>query len=220
MTAPLDELGRDELRKVLATLLRRYPELAAEAESLARSLLAGVDVQQVADEVFCDIRSLDVRSAWSQAGDDDGCGYRSAEDVAYEMLEDAVSPHLRDMQRQHRQGLVEAASETCLGVIAGLCRYEEDPEDHEFSDWVPDGPTNLAEEALGQWTHGARSRPRLSDRAELAATFPVARLDEVAPGWAGQLRRGLRGCLHILARVYRLDLADARPVGRSAWLPV
>lgn len=121
----LDRLNPREAATVLRRLLAAHPDLVAEAEQIAISLLGEVSFESVAGEVEYAVSSLDLDDLNSRAGSH-AWGYTEPSEAAWELLEEAVAPFLEDMQRQIELGLETEALEICKGVVLGLYRLRKD----------------------------------------------------------------------------------------------
>jgi hypothetical protein len=66
------------------------------------------------------------------------------------MLEDALLPYMHEMKDRHKLGFIDSERAYCVGIVAGLLRYDTDG-GNEFRDWCPDDPCNLAEETVDEW---------------------------------------------------------------------
>ena len=110
----LDHLAPGEAQVVLHRLLAAHPELAAEAEQIARSSLAEVSFESVADEVEDAVRALDVDMLYNRAGRHER-GYTEPGEAAWELLEEAVEPFLEEVTRHLELGLEAEALEICKG---------------------------------------------------------------------------------------------------------
>ncbi len=127
-TAALDALSAAERSVVLAELLRARPELRAEAEALAASLLSAGDIGQIAEDVAAELRALHIGELADRAGPQWDGGYGEPHEAASEMLAEVVQPYLDDLARRARLGAERAACDIGIGVLLGLydCRECDD----------------------------------------------------------------------------------------------
>ncbi len=169
----LDTLGSLELAGVLAELLRRRPELRSEAEALARQRLADTDMEAVADAVESDLQSLSIDELNGRAGRQ-RWGYVEPTDAAWELLGEAVEPYDHEVERLVTLGMIEAATATALGVIAGLYRSRDCEDGDRLLSWAPDFPWEHASTVMDKL---AKARIKLSREA----------VEEAAPTWVDSL---------------------------------
>ncbi len=182
----LDQLTADEAATVLRLLLENRPDLKKDVEALAKSVIGDVSVEDVADAVEDEVRSLDLEDLNSRAGSH-AHGYVEPSEAAWELVEEAVAPFLDDIKRRAESGQFDAALATCAGVVLGLYR-RRDNDREEFLGWAPDSPDEMAGEAvvtLRKALYKAKTaRGELKDSARLPAIF-----HEHAPEWADMLER-------------------------------
>jgi hypothetical protein len=157
----LERLKPDEAAAVLRHLLEVHPDLASEAEEMARSLLHQVEYEDVAAEIEDEIRALDYEVLNARAGSHQW-GYVEPSEAAEEILEETVEPFLEDMKRHLELGLEAQALEICKGLVLGCYRLSE-REGGDVLGWAPDFPGEAAGNALEVWytgTDDAKSRDR------------------------------------------------------------
>lgn len=157
----LHALSADEGLAVLRALLEAHPELTDEAQGLATRRLVNVDRQQVARAVVACIDALALEDLDRRAGRH-AYGYVEPVEGAYEVLEDALSPFTREIQRLLHLGLEEAARAQCEGVLLGLHEIDIEHSSHELVQYAPDFPGEAAESALWAWS-AAPGGPRQID---------------------------------------------------------
>jgi hypothetical protein len=165
----LDRLKADEAQNVLRRLLAVHPDLGAEAEKFARSLLGDVTFEAIADQVEEAVGAFDLDDLNGRAGRHEW-GYVEPTEAAWEILEEAVEPFLSDMKRQIDLGLESEALEICKGVVLGLYRAAHGKEG-ELAQWAPDFPAEAAAGAIHTWLTGDRMK-KAARRKGLA--FPIA----------------------------------------------
>jgi hypothetical protein len=139
----LDRLNPGEAATVLRRLLAAHPDLVAEAEQIAISLLGEVSFESVAEEVEYAVRSVDLDDLNTRAGSH-AWGYTEPSEAAWELLEEAVAPFLEDMQRQIELGLETEALEICKGVVLGLYRLRKETKGDGLIGWAEDFPAETA----------------------------------------------------------------------------
>ncbi len=187
----LERLKPEEAASVLRRLLAAHPDLGAQAERIARSLLHEVTFKAVADEVEEAVRALDFEDLDGRAGRHKW-GYVEPTEAAWEILEETVAPFLDDLRRQIELGLETEALEICKGVVLGLYRVEHG-KGGELAEWAPDFPVEAAGGAVETWRNGGggrMERPRTSGRRKCPA-FPQDFVDRFVPQWGALITRVL-----------------------------
>jgi hypothetical protein len=115
----LTSLRPEETVQVLAELVKRHPELAAEAEKLAAVVIAPQRRDQIEASVSRRLRGLDIDDLAERAGMHRG-QYIEPWTAAGELIDETVGPHLEDVRRLAGLGRVADAHEVAAGVLAGL----------------------------------------------------------------------------------------------------
>ena len=144
----IEALSREASTKILHELYKDG-DLAKRISVMARAALSEVEADLIADEVFRSLNSIDVEELWDNSGKT-RYGYQEPTDVAFEMIEDEVRPHIRKMEQYGSLGMKKEEKEYCKGIIIGLLRYGESG-NNEFRDWCPDDPCTVAENIIYNW---------------------------------------------------------------------
>ena len=105
----------EEKAAVLDTVLSLHPEIAADAERLARAVLDAADSGDIAEEVIDALSPLDDLRAGTPA------------ETAADVIELALEPHLSTIDRRAQAGLDDSAATVALGVLRGLYEYRDVP---------------------------------------------------------------------------------------------
>ncbi len=174
-SSALEVLGPVERAGVFEQLLQRHPELQSEADRLARKLLADAEQEGVAEEVEMDLRSLSSDALHDRAGPQ-RWGYVEPTEAAWELLGEAVEVYDGQVARLLKLGMVRAATDTALGLVAGLYRCRGCEDGDLLLSWAPDFPWEHACSVLGVLGQA---------QVELPQEFVVA----AAPEWAESLSR-------------------------------
>ncbi len=145
----LGTLKADEVLGVLQRLLAAHPNLRKEAESIARSLLAQVSCEEIADEVEEAVSGPDLDDLDGRAGNHER-GYVGPDEAASEILEEAAEPLVADIGRHVELGMEAEALELCKGVVLGLYRVRHSG-GGTVAEWAPDFPAEAAGNAIDRW---------------------------------------------------------------------
>jgi hypothetical protein len=184
--AVLQRLKPHETAAVLSRLLEARPELASEAEEIARSLLRQSQYEDIATELENEVRALDYDVLNARAGGHEG-GYVEPTEAAWEILEETVEPFLDDLKRHLELGLKTEALEICQGLVLGCYRLSE-REGGDVLGWAPDFPAEVAANAVEIWrTGGGDSKRRGGGGGE---TLPLsAAFLSIIPKWIPMIER-------------------------------
>lgn len=177
----LGTLKPEEAQGVLHRLLAANPDLRREAERFARSVLAMLSFEAVAQEVEEAVRALDLDALHGRAGRH-AWGYVEPTEAAWELLEEALDPFLDEMKRHIRDGREREALEVCKGILLGLYRLR-DEKSSEFLGWAPDFPEEAASWAVDTWRAGRRKGRARGRGSRKPALFPQDFVDRFVPEW-------------------------------------
>ena len=182
----LERLKPEEAAGVLRHLLEVHPDLATEAEEMARSLLHQVDYEEVAAEIEDEIRALDYEVLNARAGSHEW-GYVEPSEAAWEILEETVEPFREDMKRHLELGLEAEALEICKGLLLGCYRLSERA-GGDVLGWAPDFPGEAAGNALEVWYTGTDDPKSPEAREKKRPPLPPDFLSLV-PKWIPMIER-------------------------------
>lgn len=121
----LSSLSPAERSEVLDALLTAHPELIGESERIASGLLADVSVEQVASDVESGLSWISLDALAARAGRVRGRGYVHESEAAWELVEEAIEPFRSDLNRRAALGLIDAATNLAIGIVAGLYRTRD-----------------------------------------------------------------------------------------------
>jgi hypothetical protein len=185
-SSPLHQLKDGEAAALFRSLLTKHPELSAEAETLAASIIGDVAMEDVAQEAVDAVRALDLDALNSRAGSH-SYGYVEPTEAAWELIEEAVMPLIEDIQRRLDAGQPDAALATCAGIVLGLYRVRHDASDGCLG-WAPDAPAEIAGGAVCALRKALRKMGVQRIAGETCDAVPTA-LYGAAPEWLDMLER-------------------------------
>jgi hypothetical protein len=177
----LERLSPSEAQNVLHRLLTTHADFRVEAEQIARSLLAEISFESVANDVEDAICALDLDDLGGRAGRHHG-GYTSPTEAAWELLHEAVDPFLSDMKRQMELGLEGEALEICKGILLGLYRVQ-DVKRNDFLGWAEDFPTEAAADAVSIWAGRQDRQEAKRTNQRTRRIFPQRFIADYLPEW-------------------------------------
>ncbi|MGO9901876.1 MAG: hypothetical protein ACLP0J_19830 [Solirubrobacteraceae bacterium] len=134
----LAALTDSEKAEILDTLIAEDATFAERAGREGRSVLARVEIVDVADVVADALLGLDVEELSRHAGRT-GYGYVEPAEAAWLLLEAALQPWLDDIVRRAGLGFHSSAEKIGLGVLASLRQAEDSGgNDERLLSWAPD----------------------------------------------------------------------------------
>jgi hypothetical protein len=151
----------DDAHVILRTLAKEDKEIAKRIKQLAMEYLSDVDVEDITDEVYSALESIDVHELWDNAGPTTD-GYVDVNELAWEMFEDALQPFLNELKKHQKLSMPTEAKYQCMGILHGLYRFEEES-NSEFKDWTVDAPGEYFRSVLEEWLDSCESSEDLED---------------------------------------------------------
>lgn len=169
-TSVLATLSASEKATVLDEVLAVRPELRELAETHAARLMSTEDRCAVANDVAATLRGLDIEELNGHAGYRPGRGYVHEVEAADEILDEALAPFLRDLERRAALDMRTAAVEIAVGILLGL--YEcRDGGSETLLEYSPDYADERATDVVDQCAKRGIELPR----AELLDLLPAWR---------------------------------------------
>ena len=178
----INQLSPQDALAVLKALAASDANLARRIAEIATEHLSEVDPQDVAEEVYYALESLQVEDVWDKAGSTRD-GYVEPYEVVDEMIDGALLPYLEELVRYQKLKMDDEAMSFCKGLLSGLYRFEYECKTG-FREWAPDYASSYAEEVLRKW----RSKPVSQEALDGMDTFIQRQL----PKWQ-RLQRLLKG---------------------------
>jgi hypothetical protein len=176
MTDIISKLTPQQALQLVQRLARQGGSIREAVIATATDMLAEVDVDGIAGEVFDALDSVDVQDLWDRSG---GSRYSPPDETAAEMIEEELASVCDQIERYHDLGLREQEMACCQAVISGMYRFDRES-DAEFQQWCEDITADCARSLLNDW------RARSGDDADIDGMNAFIR--EHCPEWAGRLR--------------------------------
>ena len=145
----LDNITSDQAVQILKALWEKRSDLRTTIVKEAESLLGSVDPDEIAEDLFFALESIDVHELWDRSGSHSD-GYTSPEDMAMEMVEEELAPFSDQIERYHNLGQHEEEKLYCMGVLKGLYRFDKEARS-EFRDWASDVAGECFQFILNNW---------------------------------------------------------------------
>ena len=150
MSKLLEQISGEEALKILRLLSAQDQDIENRIEELAENILKDVDLEEVSEEVFSDLDNIDVHDLWDQSGAKSDGEYISTEEMAYEMIENELKPHINNFIRLHKLGLDRESISYCMGLLKGIYLYSNESSS-EFKDWATDIPEEFFRQIMEEW---------------------------------------------------------------------
>ena len=163
MTRKKDILGAISPAEALAVLneLTEDPQIRRRAEAIALAVVGDVDIEAVAEEVFCELDSIAVEDVWDSSGATRD-GYVEPGEYAWQLFEDALEPFEEHLHKCHELSLVKQAKLQCMGMLKGLWRFESESKS-KFKDWAADAPGENMARIFEEWKQRCNNKEDIAE---------------------------------------------------------
>ena len=145
-------------------------------------MMSAVSIEDVAEEVYVEITSIDLEALNGRAGSH-SWGYVEPSEAATELLTKAVEDRVKEMKRNLELGLLDPAEALCAGIVQGLYRARDTRSDGALG-WAVDFRNEEAGFVVEEFLKGCRPSSRKAAYANLMQV-----LTERAPEWFEDLQR-------------------------------
>lgn len=145
----LTQLTPEQALEVVRRLYKRDVGVRRAVMEEASSVLETVDRDEIGEEVFFVLDSIDVQDLWDNSGAKRD-GYISPDEAAVEMIEDELKPFFDQVRRYHKLRMFPQAQTYCMGVLQGIYRFDQESKS-EFKDWAVDVPIECFGYLLEEW---------------------------------------------------------------------
>ena len=148
------QLSADECSVLLAELLLRHPELAAEAEEITSTLLVVENEQELGDEITARLRALRANGPVSV-------------DAGRVRVLDMLQPYIDDLTWRKERGARRAGADIAIAVLLGLyeCRDDTDEDMLLVQMGLPGAADDLARTVYTKVKSLHLSLPSLADES-------------------------------------------------------
>lgn len=155
-TKILDQITAEDAFAILRTLVEEDEGVRKRTEKIAREHLRGVEVDNVASEVYLGLNNIEVEDLWAQSGRT-RYGYVDPYERAWEMLEEVLESFMEELRKYQKLGMDKEAKTYLTGILKGIYRFEKESTS-EFSEWVVDAPEEYFELILDEWRKGRENQ--------------------------------------------------------------
>lgn len=157
----LEELTPHQALKIVRRLSERSKEIQDALLKEMKNVLEDIDLNEVADEVFFVLESLDVQDLWDRSGANRD-GYRSPDEVGFDMIEEELESFAEQVRSYLKLGMTDHAQNYCMGALLGIYRFDQESSS-EFKKWTEDIPQECFGDLLDEWKKNEDNSARISD---------------------------------------------------------
>lgn len=157
----VDCITPDNALLVLKILANEDKKIGKRIQQIATQLITSVDLEEVANNLFSELDSLEVEDLWDQSGST-RYGYVEPCDKAYEMMEDVLKPFLAQLKKYRSLTMAKEAKVYCMGILKGLYLFDQESS-AQFSEWAEDVARDMFDGLLIEWKKEYKDRTFLND---------------------------------------------------------
>lgn len=149
---------------ILKILAEEDSNIAKKIEQIAKESLSGVDIEDIASQVYSDLDSIEVEEVWDRSGNTRN-GYADPADVAWEMFEEELEPFIEELKKYQDLKMYDEAKNYCMGILKGIYRFEKESKS-KYKDWAIDAPGEYFEMVLDVWKKGCKKSKNIKEMEE------------------------------------------------------
>lgn len=160
----LSKINADDAFVILKILAKEDVNIAKRIEQIATEYLSGVDIEDIASQVYFDLDSIKVEELWDRSGRTRH-GYVEPTEMAWQMLEEALEPFLTELKKYQNLSMHTEAKNYCMGILKGIRQFEKESKS-QYKDWAVDAPSGYFEMILNDWKEGCKSSKDVKEMEE------------------------------------------------------
>lgn len=160
----IDGLDPNDALAILKRLAKEDADLAQRIEQIGLEYLSGVDVEDVADQVYFELDTIPVEEVWDRSGSTRE-GYIEPTEMAYEMFEEALEPFMHELKKYQQLSMRPEAKRYCMGILKGIYRSEKESES-EYKEWAVDAPFHYSARVLDEWKKSSKDPDAIGEVEE------------------------------------------------------
>lgn len=157
----IDKISPGQALEILKRLARNSPAIRKQIENETKNVLKEIDIDEICEEVYSALDGIEVEELWDRSGPSRH-GYSGPEDMAVEMMEEALEPFNKEVFRYFEMGMAHEAKLYCMGVLKGIYQYDQTSRS-EFRNWAEDVPDECFGDLLAEWKKRARNENDLRE---------------------------------------------------------
>ena len=175
----LAQLTPEQALEIVRRLYEKNVDIRMAVMEEANSVLEAIDCDEIAEDVFFALDSLDVQDLWDNSGARRN-GYISPDEAAVEIIENELEPFFEQVRRYHKLKMFPQAQACCMGVLQGIYCFDQESKS-QFKDWAVDIPIECFGYLLGKWRKDCQSSTTATEMDEFVRNS--------CPNWAKYIFR-------------------------------
>ncbi|MCK4937846.1 MAG: hypothetical protein KAR85_04500 [Methanosarcinales archaeon] len=156
-----DEISANDAFAILKILAGKDEDILERIEQIAIEYLSGVDIDDIASQVYFNLDNIPVEDVWDRSGSTRN-GYVDPTEMAWEMFETALEPFLEELKKYQKLSMYVEAKNYCIGILKGIYRFEKESTS-EYKDWAVDAPAENFDWILDEWKKGQGNLNDIAD---------------------------------------------------------
>ncbi|HJH31179.1 MAG TPA: hypothetical protein C5S50_03110 [Methanosarcinaceae archaeon] len=164
-----DIISADDAYRILQILANENQTIAKQIEQIAVESLVSFEIEDIADDVYLDLNSLEVEDVWYNSGNT-RYGYVDPTEYAWEMFEEALEPYMEDIKKYQKLSMPVEAKKCCMGILKGIDKFETESTS-EYKDWAVDATSEFLKQVVDEWKKGQNSQEDITEVEKLMARF-------------------------------------------------
>lgn len=175
MKASIDKLlsliTAEDAKMILKELVSEDPRIVLQVKRIADELFKKVDIDEVAEEIFYYLNSIEIEEIWDRSGSTRH-GYVDPSDEAWEMFGETLESYQSELKKYQSLSLNKAALVYCKGILKGICKFQKES-NSEYKDWCEDAPREYFHRVLDEWKKDCKNEKQLAEmKAFVKSSFP------------------------------------------------
>lgn len=167
----LDKINANDAFAILKILADEDTNIAKRIEQIAMEYMSGVDIGDIASQVYYDLDSIKVEDVWDQSGST-RYGYVDPTEKAWEMFEETLDPHIEELKKYRALSMPTEAKSYCMGILKGIYQFEKESKS-EYKDWAVDAPKEYFKKVLNDWRNSCKNPKNVRDMEDfIIKNFP------------------------------------------------
>jgi hypothetical protein len=148
----LENISPSEALEIVRQLCKEDELIKEKIIKIALKLMSNVSQEEIANEVYYALNSIDVQDLWDRSGKT-RYGYVDPVDEAFNLFEEEIEPFILEMRRYQEMNFEKNAKQYCIGIIEGIRKYDTES-NSDFKDWAVDIPLEYLSTVVDEWKRG------------------------------------------------------------------
>lgn len=161
MSFDIEAITSEHALTVLKKIINEDKRIAKRIQQIITHIISPVDPEEVAGEIASELDCIEVEDLWDRSGSTRD-GYVDTGEMAYEMVEEALSPFLDQLKEYKALSMEKEAKLFCMGIIRGLYLFDTES-DTQFREWAEDIAGNIFDGFLITWKKEFKDKKYLTD---------------------------------------------------------